>query len=241
VNPNPQDPTTRRNAEVHHDHRDVTGGRLRPAVFGAMDGLVSNFALMSGVAGGSTGAAPVVLAGLAGLASGAFSMAVGEYTSVAAQRELALAEIEIERRELDASPAAELDELTALYVARGLDRPLAAQVAEQLSRDPERALEIHVREEMGLDAADLPSPWTAATASLAAFSLGALVPLLPYLFGAQDLWPAAVFALVGLFATGVVASRVTSRPWWYTGTRQVLLGAAAAGVTYLVGSWVGSF
>ena len=132
-------------AEIHHDHRDVSGGWLRPAVFGAMDGLVSNFALMTGVAGGSSGNAPVILAGLAGLAAGAFSMAAGEYTSVATHTELVHAEIEIERQEIAARPEAEQRELAQMYVARGVAPDLAAQVAEQLSRNPEQALEFFCR------------------------------------------------------------------------------------------------
>ena len=124
-------------AEVHHSHRDVTGGWLRPAVFGAMDGLVSNAALVAGVAGGGAGRTTVLLAGMAGLAAGAFSMAAGEYTSVASQSELAEAEIEIERRELLRRPREEEEELAQMYVKRGLDIDLARQVARQLSKDPE--------------------------------------------------------------------------------------------------------
>ena len=125
-------------ARVAHEHADVTGGWLRPAVFGAMDGLVSNFALIAGVAGGGVDRTVIVLAGLAGLAAGAFSMAAGEYTSVAAQAELAEAEIAVEREELRTNAAAEERELAAMYVDRGLDPDLAAEVARQLHRDPDR-------------------------------------------------------------------------------------------------------
>ncbi|MEP6695692.1 MAG: VIT1/CCC1 transporter family protein, partial [Pseudonocardiales bacterium] len=156
--------------EAHHEHRDVTGGALRPAVFGAMDGLVSNFALISGVAGSSARPGTVALAGLAGLVAGAFSMAVGEYTSVASQGELARAELDIERLELRRNPAAEQEELAAMYVQRGLDPELAGQVAAQLSVDPEQAFRVHAREELGVDPDDLPSPWTAAIASFLSFT-----------------------------------------------------------------------
>lgn len=230
--------------EIHHDHRDVTGGWLRPAVFGASDGLVSNFALIAGVAGGTAAAggtsSAVVLAGLAGLAAGAFSMAAGEYVSVASQAELAQAEIELERVELAERPEAELAELSETYVRRGLDPELAALVAEQLSRDPELALELHVREELGLDPFDLPSARSAAVSSFLAFSVGALVPVFPYLLGAETLLPALVVSMVALFAVGVLVSQVTVRTWWFSGLRQLALGGVAAGATYVLGSLVGS-
>jgi VIT1/CCC1 family predicted Fe2+/Mn2+ transporter len=224
----------------NHTHRDVNGGWLRPAVFGAMDGLVSNLALLTGVAGGSAGPQAIVLTGLAGLAAGAFSMAAGEYTSVASQRELVEAELDVERRELRKHPKDEERELAALYVSRGVEPELARQVAAQLSRDPERALEIHAREELGIDPGDLPSPAVAAVSSFGSFALGALLPVLPYLLGATALWPAVVLALAGLFACGAVVARVTARTWWFSGLRQLALGGAAAGVTYALGSLFGA-
>ena len=233
-----------RGFEIHHSHRDVTGGWLRPAVFGASDGLVSNFALIAGVAGGATAAGAgvnaVVLAGLAGLAAGACSMAAGEYVSVASQSELAQAEIELERIELEHRPEAEQLELTETFVRRGLEPDLAAQVAEQLSQNPAAALEVHVREELGLDMHDLPSGFTAAGSSFASFTVGALIPVIPYLLGAESLWPALVVSLVSLFVVGVMVSRITVRSWWFSGMRQLLLGGAAAGVTYAVGAVVGT-
>ncbi|MER6627099.1 VIT1/CCC1 transporter family protein [Streptomyces sp. NPDC000987] len=224
----------------NHTHRDVNGGWLRPAVFGAMDGLVSNLALITGVAGGSVGPRTIVLTGLAGLAAGAFSMAAGEYTSVASQRELVEAELEVERRELRKHPQAEELELAALYEARGVQPELAREVARQLSRDPEQALEIHAREELGVDPGDLPSPLVAAVSSFGAFAIGALLPVLPYLLGATALWPALLLALLGLFACGAVVARVTARSWWYSGLRQFALGGAAAGVTYALGTLFGT-
>jgi VIT1/CCC1 family predicted Fe2+/Mn2+ transporter len=227
-------------AEIHHEHRDVTGGWLRPAVFGAMDGLVSNFALIAGVAGGRAGHQVIMLTGLAGLAAGAFSMAAGEYISVASQSELALAEIEVERRELQRSPEAEERELAQLYEERGLEPDLAAEVARQLSRNPEEALGIHAREELGVDPDDLPSPLLAAGSSFLSFAVGAFLPVLPYLLGTTSLWPAALVAAVGLFAAGAIVSRVTARSWWYGGLRQLILGGAAAAVTFVVGSLIGA-
>jgi VIT1/CCC1 family predicted Fe2+/Mn2+ transporter len=227
-------------AEIHHAHRDISGGWLRPAVFGAMDGLVSNFALISGVVGGQVESQVVVLTGLAGLAAGAFSMAAGEYTSVASQAELAQAEIEVERREIERRPQAEQTELAQLYLSRGLDPELAWEVARQLSRDPAAALQVHAREELGVDPGELPSPRTAALSSFGAFAAGAFVPVLPYLLGADTLWPALVLAMLGLFLCGAVVSRVTARSWWYSGTRQLVLGGLAAAVTYLFGTLIGT-
>lgn len=224
---------------IQHEHSDVTGGWLRPAVFGASDGLVSNVALISGVAGGSGDSNTVLLAGLAGLAAGAFSMAAGEYISVRSQAEQALSEIDTERREIARNPRGEEFELAQMYVAKGLDPDLARQVARQLSVDPDTALDVHVREELGIDAGQLPSATLAAGSSFVAFAIGALLPVLPYLFGATTLGPAVVLTLLGLFLCGAFVTRLTPRPWWYGGGRQVLVGAVAAAVTYGFGSLVG--
>jgi VIT1/CCC1 family predicted Fe2+/Mn2+ transporter len=222
-----------------HHHRDVTGGWLRPAVFGAMDGLVSNFALIAGVAGGQASQQVVLLAGLAGLAAGAFSMAAGEYISVASQSELAQAEIEVERLELARHPKAELEELAQVFADRGVDPGLAAEVARQLSRDPEEALEVHAAAELGVRPGELPSPVLAAVSSFLSFAVGAALPVLPYLFGAGSLWPAAVIAALGLFSAGALVARITSRTWWFGGLRQLAFGAAAAAITYGVGALIG--
>lgn len=167
-------------------------------------------------------------------------MAAGEYTSVASQRELVEAELDVERRELRKHPQDEEAELAALYEGRGVEPELAREVARQLSKDPEQALEIHAREELGIDPGDLPSPLVAAVSSFGSFALGALLPVLPYLLGATVLWPALLLALLGLFACGAVVARVTARTWWYSGLRQLVLGGAAAGVTYALGSFFGT-
>ncbi len=224
------------NPEIHHDHRDVSGGWLRPTVFGMMDGLVSNFALIAGVAGASSATSDVSLAGLAGLVGGAFSMAAGEYVSVQSQNESTAAELEVERHELKHNADAELAELAQMYVARGVEPDLAHEVARQLSRDPEQALLIHAQEELGVDPNQLPSPWTAAGSSLLAFSVGAFIPLLPYALGATSIMISAILSVVALFAAGVGTSRFTSRTWLYSGARQLVLGVLAATVTYGVGS-----
>lgn len=220
-------------------HRDVTGGWLRPAVFGVTDGLVSNGALIMGVAGSGASSHAVILAGLSGLAAGAFSMATGEYVSVASQQELTLAEIELEKLELRRMPKAEEAELAKLYIDRGVEPELAREVSRQLSANPEEAWRVHVREELGVDPDDLPSPWTAAGSSFGSFVVGALLPLLPYLLGATTLALTVLITGIGLFIAGASVSRFTSRTWWYAGLRQLLLGGAAAAVTYAIGSAVG--
>jgi VIT1/CCC1 family predicted Fe2+/Mn2+ transporter len=200
-----------------------------------MDGLVSNFALIAGVAGASASSSQIALAGWAGLVGGAFSMATGEYISVQSQNESTHAEVEVERHELTHNAEAELAELTQMYVDRGVDPETAATVAKQLSRDPEQALVIHAQEELGVDPTQLPSPITAAYSSLLSFSVGAFLPLLPYLAGARTVWISAVVAVLALFVAGATAARFTSRGWLFAGTRQLLLGAFAAAITYGVG------
>jgi VIT1/CCC1 family predicted Fe2+/Mn2+ transporter len=232
--------SSRATGEHHHQHRDVTGGWIRPAVFGVTDGLVSNAALIAGVAGAHVSTHAVILTGLAGLAAGAFSMATGEYVSVASQAEVTRAEIEIEKAEIERVPQAEEAELAAIYVSRGIAPDLAKEVARQLSQDPEQVWRVHAREELGVDPDDLPSPWTAAFSSFIAFSIGALLPLLPYLLGASSLPLALAVAGAGLFGAGALVSRFTARTWYYAGIRQLLLGAAAAGLTFAIGSAIGS-
>ncbi|MGH8893822.1 MAG: VIT1/CCC1 transporter family protein [Actinomycetes bacterium] len=235
-----QERAEREAQRIQHEHSDVTGGWLRPAVFGASDGLVSNFALIAGVTGGTDDSNAVLLAGLAGLAAGAFSMAAGEYISVRSQAEQAMAEIETERREIARNPRGEEFELAQMYVAKGLEPELARQVASQLSRDPDSVLDVHVREELGITTDGLPSAMLAAGTSFVSFALGALLPVLPYLVGATTMGPALVLTLVGLFLCGAFVTRLTPRPWWYGGGRQVLVGAVAAAVTYGFGSLVGA-
>ena len=228
---------------IEHEHPDVTGGWLRPAVFGASDGLVSNLALIAGVAGGTRTAdtsTAVVLAGLAGLAAGAFSMAVGEYTSVASQSEAAAREIDKERAEILSNPEGETRELAAMYIGKGIDRDLADAMARQVHRDVENAVAVHSREELGVDPDHLASPTVAAASSFFSFALGAFIPLLPYLLGASSLLPGLLLTLLALLGCGAVVTQVTNRSWWYGGLRQMLLGAAAAALTYGVGAMVGA-
>ena len=228
-------------SEAHgHQHRDVSGGWLRPAVFGAMDGLVTNVSLIAGVGGGGGSQRFIVLAGLAGLAAGAFSMATGEYVSVSSQNELVAAEVRKERHELEHNFESERLELAETFRMRGVDPDLADAVASQLSAQPGRALDLHVREELGVDPEELPSPLTAAAASLVTFAIGALIPLIPYLAGFDSLGTSLGLAAVAAFAGGGIVSRLTDRPFLRGAVRQLVLGACAAGLTYLIGHLVGT-
>jgi vacuolar iron transporter family protein len=227
-------------AEAHdHSHADVSGGWLRAAVFGAMDGLVTNTALVAGVGGGGAAPRAIVLAGAASLVAGAISMSLGEYTSVKTQNEQLDLEVEKERFELERNPDGELAELVQMLRARGVDAGLAHDVAVQLSRDPDTALRLHVVAELGVNPEEKPSPWVAAVSSLLTFGAGAIVPLLPYLFGASMLWVALLCGGLGLVVAGALSSRFTPRPWWSAALRQLLFGAAAAGITYLIGTAIG--
>jgi VIT1/CCC1 family predicted Fe2+/Mn2+ transporter len=181
----------------------------------------------------------VLLAGVAGLIGGAFSMATGEYISVASQSEAAAREIAKERREILRNPAGEAAELAKMYVDKGLDPDLAAEVARQIHADVDNAVSVHAREELGVDPADLASPRLAAVSSFLSFAVGALVPLLPYLLGAGSVLLAVGVTMLALFLCGAVVSRVTVRPWWYGGLRQVVAGAGSAAVTYAIGLLVG--
>jgi len=231
------DPEPAASREDHHS--DVSGGWLRPAVFGAMDGLVTNIALIAGVGGGGVSPRSIALTGVAGLVAGAISMGLGEYTSVKTQNEQVQAEVAKERRELERNPAAEARELAAAWTERGLDPDLARQVAEALARNPDEAIKVHAQEELGVNPQEAPSPWVAAGSSFLCFSVGALVPLMPYLFGSAELWVALAAGGVGLFVAGALTARFTNRRWWRSGLRQLVLGGAAAGVTYLIGRLVG--
>jgi VIT1/CCC1 family predicted Fe2+/Mn2+ transporter len=225
--------------EAHgHQHRDVSGGWLRPAVFGAMDGLVTNVSLIAGVGGGGGSRHALVLTGLAGLAAGAFSMAAGEFVSVSSQNELVAAEVDKERYELENHPDAERRELAAVFRQSGVDADLADRVARQVSAHPEKALRVHVRQELGVDHHDLPSPVTAAGASLITFATGALVPLLPYLLGYSSLAAALILAAVAAVVGGGIVSLITDRPFLRGAVRQLVLAGAAAGLTYGIGALV---
>ena len=227
-------------AESHgHEHRDVSGGWLRPAVFGAMDGLVTNVSLIAGVGGGGGSQHAIVLTGLAGLAAGAFSMAAGEFVSVSSQNELIHAEVVKERHELKYNAAAEEAELAGMLRRRGVSAATAKQAAEEISTDPDKALAVHTLEELGVNPSELPSPVVAAGASLAAFACGAIIPLLPYALGFDSLGVALGLSAIAAIAGGGIVARLTNRPFWRGALRQLILGIFAAGITYLIGLAVG--
>jgi VIT1/CCC1 family predicted Fe2+/Mn2+ transporter len=222
-----------------HQHRDVSGGWLRPTVFGAVDGLVTNASLIAGLGGGQVSAHTVVLTGVAALVAGAFSMGTGEYVSVTNQNELVHAEVALESEMHARFPKAEQDELAGYFRSYGADADTAARMATAVSQDPDTALRVHTREELGVDPHELPSPILAGVASLIAFSLGALVPLLPYLAGLPYLAATLIVTAVALIAGGMVVGRLTGRPVLRSGLRQVALGGLAIAVTYGVGSLIG--
>jgi VIT1/CCC1 family predicted Fe2+/Mn2+ transporter len=224
---------------VEHHHADVSGGWLRAATFGAMDGLVTNIALIAGVGGGGAGHRTLILTGVAGLVAGAISMGLGEYTSVRTQNDQVAAELAKERHELEVNPDGEAAELVAAWTARGLPVHLAEQVAAVLRDNPEQALRVHAQEELGVVPDELPSPWTAASSSFVCFSIGALIPLLTYLFGSDSLWFALGVGGLGLFAAGAVVASFTAKPWWSSGLRQLALGGLAAAITYGIGALIG--
>src|SRR5439155_21790117 len=181
-------------------HRAGAGGALRAAVFGVNDGLVSNILLILGVAGGTSNRNIILLAGLAGLLAGAFSMAAGEWVSVQSQRELYEREIAVEREELSAFPEEELEELILIYQAKGLSEDEATALAGRIMRRPESALDTLTREELGLAPGELGSPWVAATSSFGSFGVGAFIPVIPFLIGSAT---SALTGAVALSATSV--------------------------------------
>jgi VIT1/CCC1 family predicted Fe2+/Mn2+ transporter/rubrerythrin len=223
-------------------HRSGRSGTLRAVIFGVSDGLVSNLALVMGVAGAAREQGSfILLAGIAGLLAGAFSMAAGEYISMQSQRELFERQIALERAELEAMPEEEEAEMAALYRAKGFRDDEAKAIAHRLFEDPERALEQLIREELGLDPDELGSPLGAAGGSFVAFGLGAVVPVLPYLVatGTGAFVASIVLSLAALFAVGAGVSLLTGRGVLFSGFRQVGIGAAAAIVTFVVGSVIG--
>jgi VIT1/CCC1 family predicted Fe2+/Mn2+ transporter len=224
-----------------HWHRSAGSGTLRAAVFGVNDGLVSNLSLVMGFAGASADAGFVLLAGLSGLLAGAASMAAGEYVSMKAQRELFERQIDLESAELLVTPEEERHELALIYRGKGLSKEEAERLAQQLFRDRDVALDSLVREELGLDPEELGSPYGAAASSFLAFASGAILPVLPYFFGAGTLNVVLSLAIGGLalFSVGALVSVFTGRGALWSGGRQLAIGLAAAAVTFGLGSLIG--
>jgi VIT1/CCC1 family predicted Fe2+/Mn2+ transporter len=211
-------------------------------VFGVSDGLVTNISLVLGMAGANPGGAIVRLAGVAGLIAGSFSMAAGEYLSMTAQRELMERELDVERRALERHPKGEEAELRGMYVRRGIDPEVAEDMANQVMRDPDLALETHAREEMGISIGRLGSPWQAAFASFVTFALGAFIPLFPWLLGSGTaaIVGSIVLGAAAALVVGVVLASFTERSKLQSALRQLAVTAVAAGVTYGVGKAIGT-
>ena len=224
-------------------HRSgARSGTLRAVIFGVSDGLVSNLSLVMGVAGAvASNPGFILLAGIAGLLAGAFSMAAGEYISMQSQRELFQRQIELERAEMDAMPEEEEAELAAAFRGKGFTENESRTIAHRIFQDPKVALDMLVREELGLDPDELGSPWGAAFGSFVAFAVGASVPVIPFLFGGGTVITAISLgaSLIALFAVGAAVSLLTGRSLLFSGIRQLAIGLGAAAVTYIIGSIIG--
>ncbi|MFC7675623.1 VIT1/CCC1 transporter family protein [Mycolicibacterium sp. GCM10028919] len=225
--------------QIDHKHSNVSGGWLRAATFGAMDGLVSNTALIAGVAA-SASAHTVVLSGVAGLLAGAFSMGLGEYTSVTTANEQVEAEVRVERRAFRKHPQAERAELVGMLMAMGMTKDTATRATDEIHRDETQALNFHLVQELGVDPREKPSPWVAAGSSFLMFSIGAIVPLIPYLLGFGSLWLGLACGGLGLLLAGGVAASFTRKGIVVGSLRQLAFGAIAIAATYLVGTLIGT-
>lgn len=225
-----------------HRHRDVQGGVARAAVFGISDGLVSNVALILAFAGAGTEPGLVRVAGVAGLLAGAISMASGEFVSLKAQAELVERELEIERASIRENPEMETQELASIYRERGLDPEQADRVAAEFMSDPEVALDVHAREELGVDPTQLGDPVPAALVSFGAFAVGASVPLVPWLVGegTAAVWASALLGAGTAALVGAVLARLTERLVWRMALRLTLVASGACGATYLIGNLLGA-
>lgn len=218
-----------------HRHANVSSGWLRASVFGAMDGLVSNIGLIAGIAAAGAPAGIVIVTGISGLLAGGISMALGEYTSVRTQNEQLDAEVRTERSAHRRNPRGEQAELGVLFEGLGMDPDTAKRAASQIHADDDRALRVHLAHELNLSPEDRPSPWVAAISSMLSFSVGAVIPVLPYLLGIGTLPLALAFGGAGLALAGGFAARFTKRNWIVGGLRQLLFGGIAVAVTYGIG------
>jgi vacuolar iron transporter family protein len=228
--------------QVGGRHRGIgSGGNLRAAVFGVNDGLISNTSLIMGVAGATGEPGFILTSGIAGLLAGALSMAAGEYVSMRSQREMYEYQIGLEREEFSEYPDEEAEELALIYNARGMGMEEARSVAHKMLQDPEHALDTLAREELGLNPDDLGSPWGAAIFSFLAFTVGAIIPLAPFLLklGPQPMLVAAAFAGLALFLVGTMLSLFTGRGALWGGLRMLLIGGASGAATYAIGTLLG--
>lgn len=223
-------------------HRSVGGNALRAAVLGGNDGLVSNFSLVMGIAGASSGQKEVLLTGLAGLLAGALSMALGEWISVKSSQELFENQMELEKEELETNPAGEEKELALIYMSKGISETEAKRMAADIIKDKDRAHEVLIKEELGINAEDLKgSAMEAAITSFILFAVGAIIPVIPFFFigGNSAIIFSTAFSAIGLFIIGAAITLFTGKNVWYSGLRQVIFGLSAAAITFLIGKLIG--
>lgn len=229
-------------AQFEGRHRSAGGNELRAAVLGASDGLTSNLSLVMGVAGATLTGHAVLIAGIAGLLAGAFSMSIGEWVSVQSARELSQHQIDIERQELQEAPEEEQEELALIYQSKGIDERTARELAANLMQQSTTALDTLAREELGIDPKDLGgSAWGAAITSFFLFAIGAIIPVFPFIFtnGLVAVGISLALSVLGLFGIGAGVSLTAGSPLWKTGGRQILLGLVAAGITFGLGKLIG--
>ncbi|HQT23658.1 MAG: rubrerythrin family protein [Sphingobacteriales bacterium 17-39-43] len=223
-------------------HRSVGGNAIRAAVLGGNDGLVSNFSLVMGIAGATAGQSAVLLAGLAGLLAGALSMALGEWISVTSSKELYENQMQIEMEELETNPEGEMRELALIYIAKGIPEEQAHQMAADIMKDKDHAHEILIKEELGINAEELKgSAFEAAIYSFILFSIGAVIPVLPFMLftGIHAILISVIASAIGLFLIGAAITLFTGKNVWYSGFRQVLFGLIAAAITFGIGNLIG--
>ncbi|MBP1327182.1 VIT1/CCC1 family predicted Fe2+/Mn2+ transporter [Leucobacter exalbidus] len=225
--------------EYDHSHADVASGWLRASVFGAMDGLVSNVGLIAGIAAAGAPTGVVALTGVSGLIAGAISMALGEFTSVRTANEQLDAEVSVEREAHARNPEGEQAELAALFGRLGMHEGTANAAAEQVHTNSEKAIRVHLAHELGLSPEEKPSPLVAAVSSFISFSIGAIIPVLPFLLGFGDLWWGLAFGGAGLLIAGGTAAGITRRSWIKGSLRQLVFGAVAVAATYTIGMLLG--
>lgn len=225
--------------DYDHRHSDVSSGWLRASVFGAMDGLVSNTGLITGIAAAGASNSIVAITGISGLIAGAISMALGEYTSVRTANEQLASEAETEREAHLRNPLGEQAELTSLFTSLGMDEETAQTAASQVHTNRDQAVRVHLTHELGLSLDDRPSPLVAAGSSLLSFSIGALIPIIPFVFGFGNLWLGLLFGGVGLLVAGGLAAVTTKHNWFKGAMRQLLFGGIAVVVTYSIGTLLG--
>ena len=221
--------------DYDHSHPNISGGWLRAAVFGAMDGLVSNIALIAGIGAAGASVPIIVLTGISGLVAGAFSMALGEYASVRTANEQVDSELAVEMEAHKRNPEGERNELVVMFMKMGMSPTTAITAADEVHLDDQQAARIHITQELGLDPHSKPSPWLAAVSSFAMFAAGAFVPLIPYALGFQSLAAGLIAGAIGLLVAGALAARYTRKNFVRSALRQLAFGSVAVTATYLVG------